>query len=53
MELGMKLGKTLGEIKAIPLAEFYQWHAFCSLKPQDFMSVEDQLRAVFGKPKNV
>lgn len=52
MELAIKLGKSLTEIKALPAAEFYQWHAFFSIKPDDLISVEDKLRTIFGKPKD-
>lgn len=52
MELAIKLGKSLAEIKMLSAAEFYQWHAFLSLKPDDHVSVEDKLRAIFGKPKD-
>lgn len=55
MRLALELGKSLAEIKALPAAEFFQWHAYFSLTPEDLNpppSVEDQLRAIFGKPKN-
>jgi hypothetical protein len=52
MELAIKLGKSLTEIRALPASELFEWYAFCSLKPEDYVSLEDQLRTVFGKPKD-
>jgi hypothetical protein len=48
----VKLGKHISEILALPAAEFYGWHAFFSITPEDRTPLEDKLRAVFGKPKD-
>lgn len=50
MRIALELGKTLGEMDAMPAAEFFQWRAYFALTPDDFVPVEDKLRRIFGKP---
>lgn len=54
MKIAHELGKSFTEFCALPASEFYLWRAYFSLTPEDLarpVSIDDQLRAVFGKMK--
>lgn len=52
MKIAHELGKTLDEMKKLPVEEFHLWRAYFSITPDDMISVEDKLRGIFGKPKD-
>jgi hypothetical protein len=51
--LGLALGKSLGEIRAIPADEIESWKAFYSLEPWGWHDLEHRTAAILAQIWNV